>query len=385
MARLKRRSARHSTNPGGVEVRGKPGDAPGTLAPDPEPEESRVRRFVYDEANVRVDAPRLDAIGPSTDGDVTWVDVQGYSDLRGLEALARTLGVHPLALEDALQPGQRPKVERYGADVFLVLRMLGQQDGHVGGDQVSIYLKGRLVVTFQEHRDVDCLDPVRERIRHGRGRIRLGGADYLLYALVDAVVDFYFPLLEALGERIEALEDSALGTPGVAFAEEVRGLRGDLLTMRRVLWPLREAVTQLTETEVDAFEPETLIYFRDCRDHVLHALDTVESYRETASGLIDVQLSRSSHELAEVTKVLTIIATVFMPMTFVAGIYGMNFDPRSSPYNMPELSARYGYPMALGLMALIGVAMLLFFVRRGWLGSEAGRRRRSRDHRRGPG
>lgn len=358
-------------------VAGAPGEAPGTLVPDPEPHETRVRRIRYDAERAAVDEPATSEVTfDDADGEgVTWIDVQGFSDLEGLEALAGRLGVHPLALEDALQPGQRPKVDRYGGDVFVVLRMLGEHDGGISGDQISVYVRPGLVATFQEHRDADCLEPVRERIRHDRGRIRRAGADYLLYALMDAVVDFYFPLLEALGERIEALEESALEGPLTGFADDLRRLRGDLLTMRRVLWPMREAVTQLTETEVDAFDEETLVYLRDGRDHVLHALDTVESYRETAAGLMDVQLSRASHDLAEVTKVLTIIATIFMPMTFVAGVYGMNFAPDSSPYNMPELHARYGYPAALALMTAIGVSMLVFFVRRGWIGRGSGRRR----------
>ncbi|HJK96578.1 MAG TPA: magnesium/cobalt transporter CorA, partial [Polyangiaceae bacterium LLY-WYZ-14_1] len=209
--------------------------------------------------------------------------------------------------------------------------------------------------------------------RARRGRVREKGADYLLYALVDAVVDWYFPLLEVMGERLEELEESALDYDPMGFADEVRAIRQDLMALRRTFWPLREALTAITETEIDAFERDTLVYFGDCRDHVVQALETVESYRETAAGLLDIQLSRSSHEIAEVTKVLTLMSTVFLPLTFITGLYGMNFDPDASPWNMPELEYRYGYPLALGAMLGVGLTMLLYFVRRGWLG---GRRRR---------
>jgi len=356
---------------------GMPGEAPGALMPDPDPFASRatVLRFGPDRIDERRELRLEEVVLDGPELPVTWVDVQGYEDLGGLEGLASAVGVHPLALEDALTPGQRPKVERYGRDLFLVTRMLRfDQGGHLDAEQLSLYLKpSGCLVSFQEHPGQDCRDAVRARIRARRGRVREKGADYLLYALVDAVVDWYFPLLEVMGERLEELEESALDYDPMGFADEVRAIRQDLMALRRTFWPLREALTAITETEIDAFERDTLVYFGDCRDHVVQALETVESYRETAAGLLDIQLSRSSHEIAEVTKVLTLMSTVFLPLTFITGLYGMNFDPDASPWNMPELEYRYGYPLALGAMLGVGVTMLLYFVRRGWLG---GRRRR---------
>jgi len=358
---------------------GTPGDAPGTLVQDPDPYASRATVWRYDPGSVDEARDQLleDVRTARGESGVTWVDVQGYEDLDGLQSLAERLGVHPLALEDALQGNQRPKVERYGTDLFLVTRMLRfDDDGVLVPEQLSLYLADGLLVTFQEHPERDCLDPVRGRIRHGRGRVREHGPDYLLYALVDAVVDHYFPILEAMGETLEELEESALDYDVMGFAEEVRHVRKQLMTIRRTLWPLREALTGIKETEIDAFEEDTLVYFGDCRDHVVQGLETVESYRETAGGLLDIQLSRSSHEIGEVTKLLTLMSTIFLPLTFITGLYGMNFEPDASRFNMPELEWRYGYPTVLGVMMLFAGGMIAYFVRRGWLGGRGRRGRR---------
>jgi magnesium transporter len=270
-------------------------------------------------------------------------------------------------MEDVVNVHQRAKVEEYDGHLFLVVRVLLEGEKSLVTEQVSLFLGGGVLVTFQEHRD-DPFDPVRERLRKGKGRIRAAGADYLAYALLDTVVDSYFPLLESLGDRLQVLEDEILDSPGKSTVAGIYQAKRDLLLMRRSIWPLREAISALLRGESDHVSPDTLIYLRDCYDHVVMVLDMVESYRDMTSGLMDFYLSSVSNRMNDVMRVLTVIATIFIPLTFVAGIYGMNFNPEASPYNMPELSWRWGYPAFWGVMVSVAVGMLIFFRRKGWLG-----------------
>jgi magnesium transporter len=295
-------------------------------------------------------------------GTVAWIDVQGLADLDLLKTLGEALGLHPLALEDVVSLGQRPKAEDYDSHMFIIARM-PEAGESVTTDQTSIFLLKDALITFQEHYG-DCLGPVRDRLRKGKGQMRRSGPDYLAYAILDAVIDGYFPILESFGEKLEDLEAEIVERPTRSSLERIHDVKRDLLTLRRAIWPLRDAVNALIREESELVAAPTRLYLRDCYDHAVQILDMVETYRELAASLMDIYISSLSQKLNEVMKVLTIIATIFIPLTFVAGVYGMNFKW------MPELDWRYGYPVILALMAVMAVAMLWYFMRKGWLGRE---------------
>lgn len=295
---------------------------------------------------------------------LVWVNVTGLQDVASIERIGQAFGLHRLALEDVLSVHQRPKLEEYSDHFFVVLRMLRAEGT---SEQISVFFGAGFVITFQE-REGDCFEPVRHRLRQGSPRIRGGGSDYLAYALVDAVVDAYFPALEQLGDKLDRVETTVLERPIPGVVREVAEVKHELLALRRAVWPLREAVSALQRQESALVAAETRIYLRDCYDHTVQLIDLIESYRELAGGLLDSYMTGVSFRTGEITKVLTIIATVFIPLTFVAGIYGMNFDSSKSPYNMPELGWKWGYPAALGLMALITVLLVIYFRRKGWIG-----------------
>ena len=349
-------------------TRAPPGSSPGLLIAAPEsPQpvmrviaygpETLVERTVDDVADVKA------MIGATP---VTWLNVDGLGDIATIQQIGEAFAVHRLALEDVVRVHQRPKVEEYAEHIFIVLR-IPQMNGRVDTEQVSIFLGSGYVLTFQE-RPGDCFDSIRQRLRRDRGRIRESGCDYLAYALIDAVIDAYFPVLEAYGEAVEDLEDELTGHADSEIAKRVHIVKRDLLTLRRVIWPLREMVNALIRDHSPRITEATAIYLRDCYDHAVQLLDIVETYRDIASGLLDLYLSSVSTRLNEVMKVLTIIATIFIPLGFIAGIYGMNFDPQASPFNMPELRWAYGYPFALGIMSAVAGGLLYFFSRRGWIG-----------------
>lgn len=293
-------------------------------------------------------------------GSVLWIDVQGLGDLELLRSLGETFSLHPLALEDVVSIGQRPKADDFDTHIFIITRMPEPGDG-VTTDQTSMFLGANFVLTFQEHYG-DCLGPVRERIRKGKGLMRRSGPDYLAYAILDAIVDGYFPVLEVYGEKLEALEDEVVEYPTRSSLEKIHTAKRDLLTLRRAVWPLRDAVNSLIREESDLITPQTRLYLRDCYDHTVQILDMVETYRELAAGLMDIYISSLSQKLNEVMKVLTIISTIFIPLTFIAGVYGMNFD------YMPELRRSWGYPAVMGVMAILALAMVWYFLRKGWIG-----------------
>ena len=290
---------------------------------------------------------------------VAWINVEGLGQPELLARLGERFGLHPLALEDVVTIPQRPKLEAYGNHYFMVLRMI-RMAPEIEEEQVSLFFGAGFVLTIQERPGGDVFEPVRERIRRNRGRIRAGGADYLAYSLVDAVVDGIFPLLEAVGERIDVLEDDVIEEPGPHLLHRLHALRRDLLGLRRTIWATRDVILAFQREESPLLAAETRIFLRDCHDHAVESLELVETYRETAAALMEVYLSAQNQRLNEVMKVLTVIATLFIPLTFIASIYGMNFQ------NMPEISWPYGYPAALGLMGVVAGGLILYFRYRGW-------------------
>jgi magnesium transporter len=354
-----------------------PGSSPGTLIADPDAPKPRLSVLAFGPDGVEEraigDPHALREVFPRQ--PVTWLDVQGLGDADLIERLGLVFGLHRLWLEDVLSTRQRPKIETYGDVRYLVVRAL-EGDGRLETDQISIFFGPRFVVTFQE-RYGDCLDSLRERIRAGKGNLRTHGPSYLTYAILDAVVDHYFPILERLGERLDTLEEELVQAPRATSLTEIHAIRRDLLTLRRAVWPLREALHHLLRDDDAAFTADTRLYLSDCYDHTVQVMDLVENYREIASGLLDVYLSSMSHRMNEVMKVLTVISTIFIPLTFLAGVFGMNFDPDAGPLSMPELRWPLGYVACLGVMAVVAVGLVLWFRRKGWIlrGGEAPARR----------
>ena len=297
---------------------------------------------------------------------VTWVDVVGLGSADIIAAIGKQFGLHRLALEDVLNTHQRPKAEEFDDHIFFVTRMFRPAVA-TRTEQVSIFLGPGFVLSFQEETG-DCLEPVRERIRQGRGRIRSKPADYLCYALLDAVVDDYFPVLERYGEELEVLEDEVISRSRPEQIGQLHELKRELLTVRRAVWPQREMINAVIRDENPLIADATRPYLRDVYDHTVQLMDIIETYREIASGLVDVYISSVSARLNEIMKVLTIIATIFIPLGFIASLYGMNFD-RSSPWNMPELGWRFGYAFSLLLMGGTVAGLLMYFRRKGWLGT----------------
>ena len=347
-----------------------PGTAPGTLRAPDTPPAGPIRVTVIDYGPDHLDEKEIESVeelAPYRDSPtVTWINVEGLHDVPFLEGLGKLFGFHPLALEDVLNCGQRPKLEDYGDYHFLVLKSLLLEEDGLQVEQISFFLSGNYIITLQEVPG-DSFERVRERIRQDKGgQIRKLGPDYLMYALVDALMDEFFPVLERYGERIEELEDEVVLRPSPATLSQVHRIKRDLLELRRTAWPEREVLSSLQREEAHLVRPETRVFLRDCYDHAVQVIDMIETYRDLATGMLDVYLSSTSNRLNEVMKVLTIISTIFIPLNFIAGVYGMNFDRQASPLNMPELGWYYGYPAVLTLMAIAGGLMALYFKRKGW-------------------
>ncbi len=340
-----------------------PGASPGTLVmPEAAPRPTiRIMDYGPDSFEEKELGSPAEIRPYLDDKTVTWVDVEGLGDEQVLREIGDIFGLHPLALEDVVHVPQRPKMESYETHEFIVTQMVMLADGRtMETEQVSLFLGRNFVLTFQE-RPGDCFDPVRDRIRRGKGVSRKRGPDYLAYALLDAIIDNYFPALEVFGERIEALEDQVVANPSLKTIHGIYEVKRDLLALRRCIWPQRDAIGSLLRSESELISPPVRIYLRDCHDHAFQMMDVVETYRELAMGLVDVYLSSVSNRLNEVMKLLTIMSTIFIPLTFIAGVYGMNFA------FMPELHWRWAYPAVLGVMAAATLGMLVYFKRRGWL------------------
>ena len=340
----------------------KPGSPPGTLVVAGAPAPARVSVLAYNRegATERRDVSIDDALAATAPGGVTWINVDGLGDAATLSRLGERFGLHPLALEDVLDVGQRPKVERYDKHMFMVMRTMRSVDGDIVEEQVSVFFGPGWLITVQERPDGDCFGAMREAIRQGRGRVRDAGADYLAYLVLDSVVDAYFPVIEQFGERIQVLETAAIDDGKPTVLVQLQRLRHQLLSLRRAVWPTRESVVILQREESDLVTAETRLFLRDVYDHAVQALEIVESLRETAVSVMEVYLSVQNQRLNEVMKVLTVIATIFIPLTTIASIYGMNFK------HMPELEWRYGYAWALGLMLASAGGMVGYFKHRGW-------------------
>jgi magnesium transporter len=300
---------------------------------------------------------------PQEGDTVTWVNVNGLHNTKNLEDLGACFHLHPLVLEDILNTDQRPKLDDYGDYLFIVLKMLQVQEGpgEIVAEQISLIVGDNYVISLHET-DHDVFGVIRERLKAGKGRLRRSGADYLAYALLDLIVDQYFVILEDQGEVIEDLESEVVSTPTPATLSQIHRLKREMILLRKSVWPLREVISRLERSESSLVKEPTVLYFKDVYDHVIQIIDNIETFRDILSGMLDIYLSSVSNRLNEVMKVLTIIATIFIPLTFIAGVYGMNFK------NIPELEWPWGYFMALGMMATVAVIMLLFFKRRGWLG-----------------
>jgi len=298
---------------------------------------------------------------------VTWINLEGVSQLDVIEKIGKHFNLHPLVLEDIANTGQRPKIEDFDDYLFVVLKMLYRDEKvlEIQSEQISLIVGPQFVITFQE-KVGDVFNPIRERIRKAKGRIRKMGADYLAYAIIDAIVDNYFIILEKKGEEIEELDKNLVSNPHPQTLRNINRLKIDLLFLRKLIWPVREVISALQRGESSLIKETTGIYFRDVYDHTIQVIDTVETFRDLASGMFDTYLSSISNKMSEVMKVLTVIATIFIPLTFIAGVYGMNFDPDASNLNMPELNWKYGYFASLGFMALIGLGMFFYFKWKKW-------------------
>jgi magnesium transporter len=349
-----------------------PGSPPGTLVIDPHSPAPDIKALAYGKHEIAegtiTNMVELEQL--MEDFLVTWVNVDGLGDIKVLTEIGKKFGIHPLSLEDVANEHQRAKVEYYDNYTFVVLRML-RQDTALTTEQLSMFVAENYVLTFQ-NLPGDCLDPLRKRIKKRRGKIRTMSSDYLAYSILDAVIDSYFPVLENYGDRLEALEDEILEEPVSHLLPQIHQIKRDLLTMRRAIWPLRDAINSLNRDASGFVTDETKFYLRDCYDHTLRVIDLIETYRQIAADLMDVYLSSVNNKMNEVIKFLTVVSTVFIPPTFIAAVYGMNFNSSASRWNMPELNWQIGYPLCLTLMAVFSLAMLGYLHARGWIGfSEA--------------
>ena len=347
-----------------------PGSIPGTLKieADASPSEIILIKYNQDQCIYKSDMTPENCISYLEEDSVSWLDVVGLGSEDTLHQLGQVFNLHPLLLEDIVNVPQRPKVEEYQEQLLIITQMATpKKRGKVFElEQVSLVLGKDYLLTVQEEPERDCFDSVRGRISRNRGKIRQRGADYLAYALWDAIIDGFFPVLETYGELIEELEDEVVQQPTQQTLAKIYQIRRELLALRRAIWPQRDAINVLMRDGSTLISSDINSYLRDCYDHTVQIIDIVETYRELTSSLMDVYLSAVSNKMNEIMKILTVIATIFIPLTFVAGIYGMNFDPETSPWNMPELNWYWGYPLCLGLMIAIAAGLGYFFWRRGW-------------------
>lgn len=344
----------------------KVGAAPGTMVHVGErmADKTSLRVVTYNAAEVRTWPPRNSAEGifPSLGQGITWINVDGLHQVDVVSTLGRDFNLSALVLEDILNTDHRPKLEVHDDFLFIVVKMLVPEPARDSFrvEQLSLILGDTFLLSFQES-EGDVFNAVRQRITVGKGRIRQSGLDYLAYALLDAVVDNYFLVLETISTELERLEEALLSAPGPSELHRFHRLRREAILLRRIIWPVREALAGLIRDDSALIKPETRVFFRDVHDHAVQAMDIVESLRDLASSLLELHLSRNSQRMNETIKVLTLIATIFIPLTFIAGVYGMNFE------FMPELRWPWGYPLILLFMLGVAVAMLLYFKRRHWL------------------
>jgi magnesium transporter len=350
-----------------------PGAPPGTLVVE---QGARSHIFLVDYCADRIivekELASIDECVPYLHDEtpsITWVDVRGLRDRATLERMGEIFKIHPLALEDVVNAPQRPKTDAYPEQQLVITKTVCQTEGGpIVAEQVGLLFgKGYVLTVREEPQQRDVLESVREMLRKGKGSIRVSGADHLAYALIDAAVDSFYPVLESMGEQLDELELLAASAPR-GMSRRIHAVKRELLTVRRAAWPQRDLVNALLRDGSPHVSAETRVFLRDTYDHVVQVMDMVETFREIAGGLMDLYLSGVSNRMNEIMKVLTVISTIFLPMTFIAGLYGMNFDTGVSRLNMPELKWRFGYPFALGLMAASAIGLVVFYVRRGWIG-----------------
>lgn len=339
--------------------RGKVGLPPGTLIYTGPSREERVRILVtnYSEKACAEEEVTIERLAPPKHG-VSWINVTGIHDVELIRTIGEKFTLHPLLLEDVVHTEQRPKMEEFDQCIFLVLRMLERQQ-RLTSEQISIVIGKDYVISFQET-EGDIFDPIRERLRNTGTRFRRSGADYLGYALIDAITDHYFAILGEIGEEVEELNEELFENPSMSHLHQMQRLRHEVSAMRKSVWPLREAVRSLERSESGLIKKSTLIFLRDVYDHAVQVIENIEMLRDTIAGMLDLYMTSISNRMNEVMKVLTVISTIFIPLTFISGVYGMNF------HYMPELTWRYGYFITLGLMLLIVIIMVLYFRRKHW-------------------
>lgn len=354
-----------------------PGESPGTLRARGEPVHRKpvITLIEYDRTHLekRVIEDRQELLSHLDNQRVTWINIDGLGDIEVLRTLGTQFNLHPLALEDVLDTSQRPKVEQYDNYLFIVVHMLYLDRGKViCGEQLSMFLGKHFLITLQEEAEFDVFEPVRARIRSTAGSIRKMGPDYLAYALLDAIIDHYYPVLEDVGAKIDLIEETLVDLqPGRSPVGELHGHKRALARIRRFVWPVRDLVNSLMHDEGGLVTKPTKVYLRDCYDHTVQLMDLIESYRDVISGLMDLYLSAVGIRTNEIMRVLTVISSVFIPLTFIAGVYGMNFahevDGRKLPWNMPELFSPYGYIGCLLFMLAVAVFQIVYFKKKRWL------------------
>jgi magnesium transporter len=353
-----------------------PGEPPGVLTPRAEPamHAPAITLIEYDKAYLEERTvtdnsellPRLD------NQRITWINIDGLGDIDLLKALGSQFNLHPLALEDVLSMGQRPKLEQYNGYIFIVAQMLYlNEKKQMCGEQVSMFLGKNFLITIQEEGDFDVFEPVRARIRKANGSIRKQGADYLAYALLDSIVDHYYPVLESIGASIDQIEDELDDVPQKSPVGNLHRYKRTLTQVRRFIWPVRDLVNSMMHEETGLVSKGTKVYLRDCYDHTVQLMDLVESYRDVLSGLMELYLSSVGIRTNEIMKVLTVVSSIFIPLTFIVGIYGMNFASEANgkklPWNMPELYQPWGYVAVMLLMLGIAIFQIVYFKKRRWL------------------
>ena len=340
---------------------------PGTLTTEPDAHATTVHVIGYGPSGMeevkQCEMARLQAL--RSQYPVVWVHVIGLEDAAAIDRLGKEFGLHALALEDVVHTHQRPKVQRFGAVTQIVVRIV-EQPGSTDTEQLSVFVGKGFVVSFEERRE-DIFEVVRQRIRDRAQRLCDAKADFLAYTLLDVAVDAFFPVLETISEELESIEDEIPEAAPHALTSRLRTVKHQLLGLRRALWPMREVLGALASDESAVIGDETRMYLRDCQDHCAQLIDIVTTNRELATDLVDLQLSVASQRMNEVMKVLTVMATLFIPLTFICSVYGMNFNTETSPLNMPELKWYWGYPFALSLMVATAAGLLIFFRRKGWL------------------
>lgn len=371
MAKSRIRAANPDIKPDFDYFYDKPGSLPGTLNIEADAQPPVIVLIDYNDvtATYQIVSTPEECIPYLDTESVSWVDVQGLGNEDILQRLGQVFNLHPLVLEDIVNVPQRPKVEDdYEDHLVIISRMvIPKESGGFHSEQVSFILGKHYLLTVQEEPEHDCFEPVRLRIRHNKGSLRKLGADYLTYTLLDAIIDGFFPVLEAYGEQIEDLEDEVITKPTRKTLNKIYRVRRELLSLRRAIWPQRDAIAMLIRDDNDSLISDRVqVYLRDCYDHAVQILDMVETYRELTSGLMDVYLSAVSNKMNEIMKLLTVVSSIFIPLTFIAGVYGMNFNTEKSPWNMPELNWYWGYPLCLAVMALTAAGLIYFFWRRGW-------------------